>query len=157
MANGWNLAGASVDDVFNAAVAIEQGGFDFYERLRSGQPDPRVRKEFEFLRDEEGRHRELFLSFLGSRPDGARGASAARLEALVQQEFIGPLSTLLRSSRIETNEQTIVFGQELEKRSISFYTALLSAVGENRRADIERILKEEERHLEQLRLLLSYF
>ena len=157
MANGWSLSGASADDVFEAAIAIEQGGVDFYEHLRSVQADARLQKELEFLRDEEKRHRELFRSFLGTRPDGPRGASATRLMALVQQDFIAPLSELFRSSRIETNEDTIVFGQELEKKSISFYTALLGTVGESRRADVEKVLGEEERHLEQLRLLRSYF
>ena len=73
MADTWNLADAKADDLFEAAVAIEQGGIDFYERLRSGHADPRVKKELELLRDEETRHKDLFLSFLRARPAGARG------------------------------------------------------------------------------------
>jgi rubrerythrin len=157
MADDWNLGDAKVEDLFEAAVAIEQGGIDFYERLRFAQADPRVRKEFEFLRDEEGRHKELFLSFLRARPAGARGDPPTRLQALVQQEFIDPLHKLFLSSKIETNFQTIVFGQELEKKSVSFYRTLLPIVDENKRADVERILAEEQRHLERLQLLRAYY
>ena len=157
MADNWNLVDAKAEDLFEAAVAIEQGGIDFYERLRSGHADPRVRKEFEFLRDEEGRHKELFLSFLRARPAGARGDPPARLQALVQQEFIEPLGELFLSSRIDTNYDTIVFGQELEKKSIAFYGTLLSKVDADKRMDIERILAEEQRHLERLLLLRAYY
>jgi rubrerythrin len=157
MADDWNLADVTVDDLFEAAVAIEQGGIDFYERLRIGQADSRVKKEFEFLRDEEGRHKELFLSFLRARPAGARGDPPTRLHALVQQEFFDPLHKLFLSSKIETNLETIVFGQELEKKSVSFYTTLLPIVDKNKRADVERILAEEQRHLEQLRVMRAYY
>ena len=157
MADDWNLADAKADDLFEAAAAIEQGGIDFYERLRSGQADPRVRKEFEFLRNEEARHKELFLSFIRARPAGARADPPTRLQALVQQEFIYPLQKLFLSSRIETNRETIVFGQELEKKSVSFYRTVLPLVDENKRADVERILEEEQRHLEQLQLMSAYY
>ena len=157
MANDWNLADARADDLFEAAVAIEQGGIDFYERLRSGQADPHVTKELEFLRDEEVRHKELFLSFLPDRPAGARGDPPTRLQALVQQEFIDPLRKLFLSSKIETNYETLGFGQELEKKSVSFYRSLLSSVNENKRADVKRILEEEERHLQRLQLLRAYY
>ena len=157
MADDWNLADARTDDLFEAAAAIEQGGIDFYERLRSGQEDPRVRKEFEFLRNEETRHRELFLSLVHARPAGARGDLPARLQALVRREFFDPLDELFLSSRIETNHDTIVFGQELEKKSLSFYRSLLPLVDENMRTDVERIIAEEQQHLEQLRLMSAYY
>ncbi len=155
MASDWKLDSARVEDLFEAAVAIEQGGFDFYERLRSGQADARVKKELEYLRDEEAKHKELFLSFLRANP-GSRSAPPAQLHALVQREFIDPLNQLFSSSRIATNEQTISFGMELERKSISFYRSLAPLVGEGRRADIERILAEEQRHLDQLGLMRAY-
>jgi rubrerythrin len=157
MADDWDLADATADDIFEAAMAIEQGGIDFYERLRSSQADPRVKKELEFLRDEEARHKELFRSFLRARPAGARGDAPTRLQALVHREFIDPLQKLFQSSRIETNYETIGFGQELEKKSMSFYRSLLPSADEKRRADIERIIAEEQRHLEQLQLLRAYY
>jgi hypothetical protein len=81
-----------------------------------------VRNELEFLRGDEVRHNELFLS-----------------------------------SRTETNLETIVFGQELEKKSVSFSKNLLLSVEENKRVDIERILAEEVRHLQQLQLLRACY
>jgi rubrerythrin len=155
MAGDWNLADVNAADLFQMAVAIEQGGFDFYEGLRSGQTDPRLKKEFEFLRDEEAKHKELFLSFLHA-TSTTRSNPPTRLQALVQREFIDPLSKMLQSSRIETNYETITFGQELEKKSIAFYKALLLSVEPPRRADVERILAEEQRHLEQLQLLRAH-
>jgi len=157
MASDWNLAGARAGDLFEAAVAIEQGGIDFSEPLRSGRADPHVTKELEFLRDEEVRHKELFLSFLPGRPAGARGDPPTRLQALVQREFIDPLQKLFLSSRIETNDETIAFGQELEEKSVSFYTTVLHTVDEDRRVDVERDLAEEQRHLQRLQLLRAYY
>jgi len=42
------------------------------------------------------------------------------------------------------------------KKSVSFYRAILPLVEKNRRADVERIIAEEQRHLEQLQLMSAH-
>ena len=64
MENMWELAAYPIEELFEMAAIVEQGGFDFYARLIARATDTRVKNELKFLRDEEGVHKAWFLDQL---------------------------------------------------------------------------------------------
>ena len=53
MAKEWRLGQSSLEDVFEMAALVEQGGYEFYERLIASASNRGAKKELAFLRDEE--------------------------------------------------------------------------------------------------------
>ena len=48
MTKEWRLGQSSVEEVFEMAALVEQGGYEFYERLIAGASSRRVQAELEF-------------------------------------------------------------------------------------------------------------
>jgi rubrerythrin len=153
----WSLGNAAVEDLFEMASVVEQGGYDFYERLRARSASPRVKRELEFLRDEEAAHKDFFLHQLSARGKSPGGTIAPGLQEILEEAFIRPLQERFSSGGINDNFRTLGFGLELEKKSIDFYKEMRLAVEESQKADIDRIIAEEEGHLKKLTLMRSYY
>ncbi len=157
MAKGWKLAESSVDDVLELAALVEQGGYDFYERLQANASNRRVKKELEFLRDEEAAHKAFFLEQLRIQGRTPRGSVGPELQEILEREFIGPLQKLFSSSDIDSNFKTLGFGMTLEQKSIDLYTEMKTVVDEAQRAGLDRIIAEEEGHRRKLQLMRAHY
>jgi rubrerythrin len=157
MAKEWKLTESSVDEVLEMAALVEQGGYDFYERLQANAANRRVKKELEFLRDEEAVHKAFFLEQLRLAGKTPRGAVGPALQEILQREFIGPLQKIFSSSDIENNFKTLGFGMTLEQKSIDFYTEMKTVVSESQKAGLDRIISEEEGHRKKLQLMRAHY
>lgn len=157
MAHGWNLAESSVDDALELAVLVEQGGYDFYERLLANEADRRVKKELEFLRDQEADHKAFFLEQLRAQGRTPRGAAAPGLQETLEREFLGPLRKLYSSSDVNGNFKTLGFGMTLEQKSIDLYVEMRAVVNEAQRAGLDRVIAEEEGHRRKLQLMRAHY
>jgi rubrerythrin len=157
MAQEWKLAESSVDDVLELAALVEQGGFDFYERLQANAADPRVKKELEFLRDQEAAHKAFFLEQIRIQGRTPRGNVGPELQEALEREFIAPLQKLYSSSDIDSNFKTLGFGMTLEQKSIDLYREMKTVVNETQRAGLDRIIAEEEGHQRQLQLMRAHY
>lgn len=156
MAHEWDLGSAGVDDMLAMAVAIEQGGRDFYDRLRAEAADPYVRKELEFLSGEESAHERYFLSQMKAGA-GRPGRLAAGLQTILERELLQPLQALYASAGVKDNRTALRFGVVLEEKSISFYINMRSAASQAQQDALDRIISEEEGHKAKLQLLLSHY
>jgi rubrerythrin len=152
----WNLENARVDDLFEMAAVIEQGGYDFYAQLRSRAASPRVQNELAFLRDEEAVHKDFFLRQLRARGRSPRGTISSGLQKILDEVFIQPLQELF-SKGMDDNYTTLGFGLALEQKSIDFYNEMRSVVEESQKVDLDRIIAEEEEHKKRLGLMRSYY
>jgi rubrerythrin len=157
MADGWDLGASGAEDVFQMAAIVEQGGYDFYERLRARAADPRVKKELEFLRDEEAAHKTFFLEQLRLSGRTPRGAVGPGLQAILDREFIQPLQGMFSSADIDDNFKTLGFGMALEQKSIDLYKKMTTVVGDEQRPGLERIIAEEEGHRRRLQLMRAHY
>ena len=153
----WSLGNAGVEDLFEMASVVEQGGYDFYERLRARSASPKVQKELEFLRDEEAAHKDFFLHQLSARGRSPGGTIAPGLQEILEEAFLRPLQKMFSSAGIKDNFRTLGFGLELEKKSIDFYKEMRLAVEDSQKADIDRIIAEEEEHRKKLAVLRSFY
>lgn len=154
MEKAWSLGGVSVDDLFEMAAIVEQGGFDFYARLTARSLDPRVRNELKFLRDEEAVHKSWFLGQLRARGGAPRGALAPALQQYLNDEFLVPLEAVLQRGGVDVDTaRALTMGSELEQRSIAFYTAMQEVVEPGLKDELGRIMSDEETHRRKLDLI----
>jgi rubrerythrin len=152
----WKLESAKVEDLLEMAAIVEQSGFDFYARLSARADELRVKNELKFLRDEEGLHKAFFLEQLRKLGAAPRGAVSSSLQEILQREFIGPMDRMFASSDIKDNDKTLRFGEDLEQKSIDFYSGMRSAFGKPQQAAIDRIIAQEEEHRRKLGLIRNY-
>jgi rubrerythrin len=157
MAKEWRLGQSSVEDVFEMAALVEQGGYEFYERLIARASNRRVQKELEFLRDEEAAHKAFFLEQLRLLGRTPRGTVGPELNALLQREFFGPLREMFSSSGPDDNFKALGFGMTLEQKSIDLYGEMKAVVSEMQKAGLDRIIAEEEGHRQKLQLMRAHY
>jgi rubrerythrin len=157
MAKEWKLGESAVEDVFEMAALVEQGGYDFYERLHAHATDRRVKKKLEFLRDDEAAHKVFFLEQLRNQGRTPRGAVGPELQIILEREFIEPLQKMFSFSDINNNFKTLGFGLMLEQKSVDLYAEMKTVVNEEQKADFDRIIAEEEGHRRKLQLIRAYY
>lgn len=157
MAKEWKLGESAVEDVFEMAAIVEQGGYDFYDRLIARAANRRVQKELEFLRDEEAVHKAFFLEQLRLQGRAPRGGVGPGLQAVLQREFIEPLEKMFSSPDIDDNFKTLGFGIAMEQKSMDLYAEMKTVVNEAQHAGLERIISEEEGHRRKLQLMRAHY
>ena len=152
----WKLERAKVEDLLEMAAIVEQSGFDFYARLSARADELRVKNELKFLRDEEGLHKAFFLEQLRKLGAAPRGGVDSSLQEVLQREFIGPMDRIFASADIKDNDKTLKFGEDLEQKSIDFYSRMRPALGRSQQAALDRIIAQEEEHRRKLALIRNY-
>ena len=157
MAEFFNAA-----DVVGAAVEMEKRGQVVYRRLALAAGNQEVKRLFENLAVEEGRHEELFSSM-------ARRLGQAELPAWsTMEEYNGYLSALLDSHALfspgisetlfanaEDLEGAVRASMKLEKDSLLFFQEMLQLIPGSEHSHILECIAEERRHLRQLSGLLK--
>jgi rubrerythrin len=157
MAEERRLERASREDVFEMAALVEQGGYEFYDRLAAGASRRGVQKELEFLRDEEAAHKAFFLEQLRLLGRTPRGAVGPELNAVLQGEFFEPLQEMFSSSGTDDNFKALGFGMTLEQKSIDLYREMRAVVSDAQKDGLDRIIAEEEGHLRKLQLMRAHY
>ena len=157
MESGWDFADFPIEDLYNIAAAIEQGGFDFYARIIENSRNKKAKNEIRFLRDEEARHKDFFLEVLKARGRSPKAVVNPGLQSFLENEFLEPMDHLFTSTDREDTDKILIFGLVLEQKTIDFYTALKGIrSSEGEIADLERIISEEESHKRKLEMIRAY-
>ena len=157
MALEWNVADFPVEDLLSMAAVMEQKGYDFYTEVIEKSPERRVKNEIRFLREEEARHKTVFLDMLKKKGKPASARVSGPLEKILQREIIVPLEELLASKKISSNSDALNFGAAMERTSIEFYRALAALPAAAALAsELGAIIAEEEGHLRKLSVMMAY-
>jgi len=153
----WDLKGYRIEDIFQMAVAIEEGGYEFYDQLIKTAAEPGVKNEMKFLRDEEGRHKDIFLKHLTKTDTASDRKISGEMQRLLEDEFFKPMKKLYKNGVIEKNVEALRFGLTLEQKTIDFYSALKEQSQDQKlQDDLDEIIEEEKNHKMKLNILLSY-
>jgi rubrerythrin len=153
----WDLGNYQNEEIFQVAVTIEQGGYDFYSRLIEATDNQRVKNEMKFLRDEERKHRDFFKRQLAQKGVSANHKISRGLEEILEKEFLKPMKELYSSKKITKNVEALRFGVDLEQKTIDFYSALKEQQDDPEfLRDLDVIIEEEKNHKTQLNIILSY-
>jgi rubrerythrin len=150
------LGKQSIEELFQFAATIEQGGFDFYGRLIQASDNRRVQNELKFLRDEEAQHKAFFLGEL-KKKGKAEVTINPTLNAVLESEFIKPLDEFYRTKKLSNNQEALRFGITVEQKTIDFYAALSKQSQDTGfQKDLDTIIEEEKKHKQKLNIILAY-
>ncbi len=147
---------SAVMEGLKQALRNEIDGAEFYRMAAGSARRDAVRQMFQFLMEEEVRHREAIVNQMRRMEEGKgmkfeRGASAKKALA----KFRSPLLTddLVKESRqIEGEVAALSIGMTLEKRAIAQFTALRKTAAGDPRAEkvFSDLVAWEQDHLDVL-------
>jgi rubrerythrin len=153
----WNLKNHEFEDIFQIAVDIEQGGYDFYSRVVDASDDPRVRNELKYLRDEEAKHKEFFSKQLKKRGVSPDHKIDQKLQRILEEEFLKPIEGLYASKKITKSDEVLKFGVDLEQKTIDLYSSIKeNQIDSALIRSLDQIIEEEKKHKRKLNIILAY-
>jgi rubrerythrin len=153
----WNLRNHELEDIFQIAVAIEQGGYDFYSRVIDASDNPRVKNRLKYLRDEEVRHKEFFSEQLKKRGVSTDHKISQKLQKILEEEFLKPIEKLYASKKITKNDEVLKFGVDLEQKTIDLYISIKENQNDSALIrSLDQIIEEEKKHKRKLNIILAY-
>lgn len=151
------LGDHSVEDMYEVAVHIEQGGYDFYSQIIEGSDNPQVKNEVSSLRDDEAKHKAFFQEQLKDRGLAASAELSEELKRWLDREFVKPMEDVLKNRDLTNNPQALQLGVRLEQKTIDLYESLKAQSSEAEiLEDLQAIIDEEYKHKRKLNLLLAY-
>ncbi|MGQ9603229.1 MAG: ferritin-like domain-containing protein [bacterium] len=137
-------------EVLEIAIKIEENGEAFY-RKTADRGDQKFRQMFEWLADEEVKHKAIFKKML-SRVEGYKPAEAypgeyfAYIRSYANRLVFTPEKLEKEITKVRTKDDAIEFAIQREIESILYYLEVKSLVPEGQRCEIDKILDEERRH-----------
>ncbi|UCF97794.1 MAG: ferritin family protein [Spirochaetaceae bacterium] len=144
-------------DMYQIAVHIEQGGYDFYSQIIERSENPQVKNEVISLRDDEAKHKAFFQERLKLRGIEALAELSGKLRSWLDQEFVKPMEKVLSSRELGKNKQALQLGVRLEQKTIDLYERIKAQSSDaGVLQDLQAIIDEEYKHKRKLNVLLAY-
>jgi len=151
-----DLSRFKIEEMYQFAATIEQGGFDFYGKLIEACDNTRVKNELKYLREEEAHHKAFFLGELKKKGQSEVKLSAG-LNEVLQAEFIKPMDEFYQAKKISRTDEALRFGAAVEQKTIDFYTDVKKqAKDAGVLKDLDGIIEEEKKHKQKLNIILAY-
>jgi len=143
----------SPHEVLEIALRVENEGADFYRDLAESSNNENQGSVFRFLSSQERSHAETFRTLLKRFEEEAIELvnwddAGAYMEDLTKEAvFSGRLHDAMSSSDYD---EAIALAIEVEKKSITFYRSFVNNVKTETADALEKIIAEEEKHIELL-------
>jgi len=137
-------------EVFEIAIKIEENGEAFY-RKTANKGDKQFKQIFEWLADEEVKHKATFEKMLSKVEDykpaeSYPGEYFAYMRSYADRLIFTPDKLEKEISKIADKNDAIEFAIQREIESILYYIEVKSLVPEGQRGEIDKIINEERRH-----------
>jgi rubrerythrin len=153
---GKNMENATIYEVLQFAINMEEEGIKFYEKWAS-KSKGNIKETLKRLAADEMVHASYFKCLY----DGLK--EKPEVDYLFEEEVIVYFKTYAGSAAAFNRKQVnldsvwdvIEEGMLTEKNSIDYYQSLLKYSKENIKEMLEKIIKEEEIHLHNLEELLT--
>jgi rubrerythrin len=143
-----------VADIRQIAVQIEKNGAAAYRQAAEQVSDQAVAEIFNWMADEEQRHAQWFSSIETAEPLTGEQFELEQMGRQLLQEMVADQTFSLDKKLLV---QTPAFAEALEqaklfeKDTVMFYEFLLTLISEEQpRQELERVIGEEKRHIDQL-------
>ncbi len=145
----------SISEVLQFAVGIEEAGENFYRQLSSKFKEENLQNVFNFLADEECKHREVFLNMI---------VEIEKYEPPENypQEYFAYLRSyadnIIFSNEVEKEKKqcfrnilsALDFAVRRELDSILYYQEMRGVVPEGEHSTIDKVIGEERKHFLKL-------
>ncbi|MGA7280014.1 MAG: ferritin family protein [Desulfocapsaceae bacterium] len=149
----------SVADIREIAVQIERNGEAAYRQAAELVSDQTIAEIFNWMADEEKRHAQWFSTIEAAEPLTEEQVELEQMGRQLLQEMVADQTFSLDKKLLA---QTPAFAEALEqarlfeKDTVMFYEFLLNLISEEQpRLELERVIREEKRHMDQLEEMKS--
>ena len=144
----------TVADIREIAVQIERNGEAAYRAAAEIIKDSAIRDIFIWMAEEEKHHAAFFSRIASAEPLSEEQQELEKMGRQLLQEMVADQTfSLDKEMLLKTTdfEEALTQAQLLEKDTIMFYEFLLNLVSdEEARLQLEQVIEEEKRHVEQL-------
>jgi rubrerythrin len=144
-------------DIREIAVQIEKNGEAAYRKAAEMVKDSAVGEIFIWMAEEERVHRSFFKSIESSELITEEQRELEEMGRQLLQEMVADQTfSMDREILVETDDfaEALSQAQTFEKDTIMFYDFLLNLVSDDEtRQQLELVIEEEKRHIEQLELM----
>ncbi len=143
-------------EILKTAVRIEENGIVFYREMLKRFKDKEVQGIFNFLADEDERHRNIFEEMLSNAEpyemaESYPGEYKAYLHAFADEHVFSKEKTgELVARKIQDIKEAVQFGIEIELDSINYYQEIKRFVPDYQKNTIDKIVDEERGHFLKL-------
>ena len=141
-------------DIRDIAIQIEKNGEAAYRQAADSVKDSAVRDVFLWMAEEEKRHATFFSSFTSDEVLTEEQLELEKMGRQLLQEMIADQTfSLEKEMLLKTSnfDDALVQAQTFESDTVMFYEFLLNLVSEeNAKKQLETIILEEQRHIDQL-------
>ena len=143
----------NVSEIYQFAIKIEENGEKFYRKVANKTKNKEVKDLFNFLADEEVKHKKVFEELLSKiekyePPESYPGEYFAYLKAYAE-ELIFPKG-VEREMEKEDVIEAINFGIRRELDSIMYYLEAKGFVPETQHNQLDKIIEQERAHFVKL-------
>ena len=146
-------------DIREIAVQIERNGEDAYRKAAASVKDSALREIFIRMAEEEKAHRAFFSTIESSEPISEEQRELEVMGRQLLQEMVADQTFSLDREMLAATDdlaEALSQAQTLEQDTIMFYEFLLNLVGDDEiRQQLELVIEEEKRHIEQLEVMKS--
>jgi rubrerythrin len=147
----------TIADIREIAVQIERNGEAAYRQAAETVKDSAVSEIFTWMAEEEKVHRAFFSTMESSKPISDEQRELEIMGRQLLQEMVADQTfSLDEEMLLETDDfaGALTQAQTLEQDTILFYEFLLNLVSDDEtRQQLELVIEEEKRHIEQLELM----
>ena len=144
----------TIADVREIAVQIEKNGEAAYRKAAEVVTDSAVRDIFIWMADEEKHHATFFSKITSAEQLTEEQLELEKMGRQLLQDMVADQTFSLDSEMLLKTadfDEAIAQAQLLEQDTIMFYEFLLNLVSdEGARRQLEEVIQEEKRHVEQL-------
>lgn len=139
-------------EIFEIAIQVEKHGEKFYRHAATICDDEKIKEMFEFLANEEVKHRKTIDGMLSKiehyePPEKYPGEYCEYLTAYAENQVFSDKEFDEKMKEIDTVADAIEFAIEKEIQSILYYLEMRNLVPEGpQRKEIDRLVEEERRH-----------
>jgi len=139
-------------EIFQFAIRIEENGEKFYRLMANKFEGGKLKDTFDFLADEEVKHKKTFEKFLAKienyePAESFPGEYFQYLRAYADEHiFTKENATYLAVGKIDNEKHALQFAIDREIDSILYYLEAKNLVPDDKKKEIDKIIDEERHH-----------
>lgn len=145
----------SAKEIFDLAIKIEENGARFYRNALPTVSDTPLHTLFEWLADEEIKHKEWFIGHRNQVPPGDLESSLQEAQSTLLAGIMGNQVFSLDEADLTSFHRVgdlLALAQEFEKDTILFFEMLRGLVSDPETLKrLDAIIEEEQHHIQLLK------
>ena len=150
----------AAEDIVDIAVALETRGELFYREAARHSQEPESRALFDYLANEERRHKAFFEQLTPGIlttevAPAAWEEAAAYIEDTVGRAFFQPDAPIQKVAVAATQSERIQQAIQFEQQTILFFYTFRDLMRPEHRDLLDQVIAEERRHVRRLSAMLA--